>query len=65
MCVRARRAATAAKVAGETEMRVELVPEAEMAELSKQIYAAAKPFRGTATHLRSLMYVLRECRRTP
>ena len=59
MCTR--RAAAAAKVAGETEMRVELVPEAEMAELTKQIYAAAKPFRGKATHARSLMYVLREC----
>jgi hypothetical protein len=54
------RATAAAKVAGETDMRVELVPEAEMAELSKQIYAAAKPFRGKATHARSLMYVLRE-----
>jgi hypothetical protein len=43
-------------------MRVELVPEAEMAELTKQIYAAAKPYRGAATHLRSMMYVLRECR---
>ena len=54
------RAAAAAKVQGDTDMRVKLVPESEIAELSKQIYATAKPYRGTAVLGRSMMYLLRE-----
>lgn len=54
------RAKAASSVCSETNMRVDLVPEIEIAELSKKIYATAKPYRGTATFSRSFMYVFRK-----
>jgi hypothetical protein len=56
------RAVTAAKVVDEKRMQVHLVPEPEMAELSKKIFAAAKPYRGKSKFSWSFMYLFRECR---
>ena len=44
----------------ESMMKSKLVPEEEMAELSKKLFAAAKPYRNSAQLWKSLLYLARE-----
>lgn len=52
--------ASSSTAGSEEMMKTKLIPEEEMAELSKKLFAVAKPYRNSGQHGKSLLYVARE-----